>query len=337
LNLLYGPGLASRFSFQRDGNTVLYKNGTAFFSLNEGGAFLGGNRVITTADLAVETARAMAAEAAALPASNPAVQGTLTVNRVVSTDNGGDDLNLLYGPGLASRFSFQRDGNTVLYKSGVAFFSLNEGGAFLGGSRVITTADLAVETARAMGAEAASLPVNNPAVQGTLTAGIFAAPGNGSQNLNVLYGPGLSYRLAGQNDGNLVAYVNNSPFLSISPKGMTFNGNTMATAGDLAALAARMQPMGNYVTAGNRGPTKTYNFDVVAAHGDWISFPDPFSGDAVAVVPVAQDTGNNQIHTSSWFRKDRSGFQLSCNVWTGSTWANEHNGVPVAVAVTGPA
>ena len=183
----------------------------------------------------------------------------------------------------------------------------------------------------------ASLPVNNPAVQGTLTAGIFAAPGNGSQNLNLLYGPGLSYRLAGQNDGNLVVYVNNSPFLSISPKGMTFNGNTVATAGDLAALAARMQPMGNYVTAGNRGPTKTYNFDVVAAHGDWISFPDPFSGDAVAVVPVAQDTGNNQIHTSSWFRKDRSGFQLSCNVWTGSTWANEHNGVPVAVAVTGPA
>ncbi|WP_282803133.1 hypothetical protein, partial [Bombella apis] len=226
---------------------------------------------------------------ASLPVNNPAVQGTLTVNRVVSTDNGGDDLNLLYGPGLASRFSFQRDGNTVLYKGGVAFFSLNEGGAFLGGNRVITTADLAVETARAMAAEAAALPASNPAVQGTLTAGIFAAPGNGSQNLNVLYGPGLSYRLAGQNDGNLVAYVNNSPFLSISPKGMTFNGNTMATAGDLAALAAlaaRMQPMGNYVTAGNRGPTKTYNFDVVAAHGDWISFPDPFSGDAVAVVPA---------------------------------------------------
>ena len=344
ISLLYGPDLSSRLALQTDGNTVIYKNGLPFFLLNQDGLSINGQRVATTGDVATEAARAQAAEAALLPQNNPAVQGTLTVGAINAPGNGSVNLVVSYGPALGQRLLYQSDGNLVFYQGRNAFCALSPTGFSYNGQRVATTGDVAAEAARAQAAEASLLPQNNPAVQGTLTVGAINAPGNGSVNLAVSYGPDLGQRLLCQNDGNLVFYQGGSAFCALSPTGFSYNGQRVATTGDVATEAARaqaaeagLQPAGNYVTAGNRGPVKTYNFSVSASHGQQISFPDPFSGDDVAVVPVAQDTGGNALHIASWFQKNRNGFQLSLNVWTGSTFANEHNSVPVSISVTGPA
>ncbi|MCT6839413.1 MAG: hypothetical protein M3036_17350, partial [Bifidobacteriales bacterium] len=248
----------------------------------------------------------------------PAVQGTLTVGAVNAPGNGGQTMNLSYGPGLGMHAAFQSDGRLVIYNGSQPFFILSPDTLIFNGQQFVTASDLAAERGRAQAAEASLLPATNPAVQGTLTTGYINAPDNGNTTLNVAYGPGLGSRAAFQSDGNLVLYNGGQPFLTASPKALTFNGQDV-------------------VTSGGQGPKKTYNFDVQASHGQQIDFPEPFSGDDVSVVPVAQDTGNNRIHIAAWFQKNRNGFQISINVWTGSTWANETAQVPVTISVTGPA
>lgn len=318
LNLSYGPGLGMHAAFQSDGRLVIYNGSQPFFILSPDTLVFNGQQFVTASDLAAERGRAQAAEASLLPATNPAVQGTLTVGAVNAPGNGGQTMNLSYGPGLACRVALQNDGNLVLYNGDRPFLTASPTVLAFNGQPVVTVSALSAETARAQAAESALLPVSNPAVQGTLTTGYINAPDNGNTTLNVAYGPGLGSRAAFQSDGNLVLYNGGQPFLTASPKALTFNGQDV-------------------VTSGGQGPKKTYNFDVQASHGQQIDFPEPFSGDAVSVVPVAQDTGNNRIHIAAWFQKNRNGFQISINVWTGSTWANETAQVPVTISVTGPA
>ncbi|MUH03196.1 hypothetical protein GM609_06775 [Bombella sp. ESL0387] len=318
MNLSYGPGLACRVALQNDGNLVLYNGDRPFLTVSPTVLAFNGQPVVTVSALSAETARAQAAESALLPVSNPAVQGTLTTGYINAPNNGGQTMNLSYGPGLACRVALQNDGNLVLYNGDRPFLTVSPTVLAFNGQPVVTVSALSAETARAQAAESALLPVSNPAVQGTLTTGYINAPNNGGQTMNLSYGPGLACRVALQNDGNLVLYNGGQPFLTASPKALTFNGQDV-------------------VTSGSQGPKKTYNFDVQASHGQQIDFPEPFSGDAVSVVPVAQDTGNNRIHIAAWFQKNRNGFQISINVWTGSTWANETAQVPVTISVTGPA
>ncbi|MCL1512062.1 hypothetical protein DTI93_06645 [Parasaccharibacter sp. TMW 2.1884] len=103
-----------------------------------------------------------------------------------------------------------------------------------------------------------------------------------------------------------------------------------AMAGDLQAeqmraqsAEAALQPAGNYVRATGSAYRKIQTKTVSAVHGDWIYFDEPFNDDDVQVVPFPQDGGNNRIHQANWFEKNRTGWRISLNAWTGSTYENE--------------
>ena len=116
----------------------------------------------------------------------------------------------------------------------------------------------------------------------------------------------------------------------------------MATVAALQAESLRaqtaeagLQPAGNYLVATGTRQRKTQSFTVRANQGFFVNFPEPFADDDVQLSLCPADGGNNRIHFANWFSVNRTGFQLSLNVWTGSSIAEETSLTAIMVIAEG--